>query len=414
MSDTVSVAFRTLIKKGTVPIIMQILPSLNSGGVEQGVIDINKAIVKAGGISIVVSSGGKRVPEITRDGGKHIELPVHSKNIFTMIANIRRLRKIIRNNHVDVVHACSRAPAWSAKAAVRRTNAKYLTSCHIPLKNNFPFKKWYNSSITKGELVITVSNFLSELLENEYHVDPEKLRAIHRGVDLSRYNPSLVSQDRVAMLANQWRVPDDSLVVFLPGRITRIKGHMFVVDALEKLGRKDVFCAFAGKIKGKESYAAELEKYIKDKNLGSQIRLVGTCNDMPSAYTLSSVTLMPTLAPEGFGRIAIEAQAMGRPIIATNHGGACESITHGKTGWLVELDDVDGFAKALEETLSLTEKERKAFAEKSIKHVAENFNNEKMCNSVLDVYAELMDMVSVRVLPSRARLHKDIQKQING
>src|SRR3972149_10306435 len=167
-SGAVSIAFRRFVDSTRAPVFMQVLPALNSGGVEQGVVDINAAIVNAGGHSIVVSSGGKRVHEITRAGGTHITLPVDSKNPLVIAANIVRLRKIIRSCHVDVVHACSRAPAWSAGRAVQGTAAKYVTSCHSAHKITGALKKFYNSSITKGERVIAVSHFLADDLEKNY------------------------------------------------------------------------------------------------------------------------------------------------------------------------------------------------------------------------------------------------------
>ena len=181
--DAVSVSFRAFVDQVHAPVIMQIVPALNSGGVEQGVIDLNAAIVKAGGHSIVVSSGGVRVRDIVKAGGTHITLPVHSKNPLTIAANIARLRKIIRDNNVDIVHACSRAPAWSAGRAVQGTSAKYVTSVHAAHKINNALKRLYNSSITKGERVIAVSHFLADYLEKNYQVDPAECprRASRRG-----------------------------------------------------------------------------------------------------------------------------------------------------------------------------------------------------------------------------------------
>ncbi len=382
--------FAEIVKNGKKPVIMQVVPNLNMGGVEQCVINENKAIVKAGGVSIVVSNGGRRAPEITRDGGKFIELPVHSKNPLTMIKNVKRLRKIIRDNNVDIVNACSRAPAWSAKPACKGTKAIYMTSCHAAHKINFPFKRFYNSSVKRGDLVMVSSNYLGELIEKEYGIESSRIRVVHRGVTLEHYSTEAVTQHRVAQLIKDWRLPDDKLIIFLPARITRIKGHKFVVDAIEKLDRDDIFCAFAGNTDGSEEYAEKLGKYIEKKGLGSKIRLVGRCNDMPAAYNLATVSLMPSLVPEGFGLVAVESQAMGRPIIATNHGGAKESIIPEKTGWLVEPNDAEGLAHTINDALSLTKKQRETFAQAAIKNVQKNFSNKKTCTNVLNIYAELL------------------------
>jgi glycosyltransferase involved in cell wall biosynthesis len=230
--------FKNLVDSGHVPVIMQILPALNSGGVEQGVIDISAAIVRAGGKSIVVSSGGIRVHEITKAGGTHITLPVNSKNPIIMWQNIGRLRKLIRSMDVDIVHPCSRAPAWSAEQAVEGTSARYVTSCHSAHKVKGMFKKFYNASMTKGELVIAVSHSLADYLEEHYPIDPKKIRVIHRGFAIEKFHPNAVTPDRLIKISQAWRIPDGAAVVMLPARITRSKGHMFLIDAIQQLERK--------------------------------------------------------------------------------------------------------------------------------------------------------------------------------
>lgn len=390
MPDKKHKSFAEMVKDGKRPVIMQVVPELNSGGVEQGVIDENKAIVKAGGISIVVAGGGKRVSEIKRDGGIYIELPVHSKNPITMFLNVAKLRKIIIDNNVDVIHACSRAPAWSAQFAVKGTKAKYLTSCHSMHRLNAPFKRFYNSSVLKGELVIAVSYALKDHLLKEYDVDASKLRVVQRGITVDSFKPEAVSQERIVALVNKWRLPEDDMIIILPARVSRSKGHKLLVDAMEKLGRKDVFCAIVGSTEGNDAYVAELEQYIESKGLGNQIRIVGVCTDMPAAYMVGNLITCPSTLPEGFGRIAIEAMAMGKPFIGTNTGGYLETIVHGETGWLIEPGDTESFAKVIEEVLMMTKAERETFSKRAMKRVQENFTNEIMCEKTLSVYAELI------------------------
>jgi glycosyltransferase involved in cell wall biosynthesis len=402
-SASVSAAFGHYVDTVKPPVILQVLPALNSGGVEQGVVDINAAVVKSGGHSIVVSSGGKRVHEITRAGGLHITLPVDSKNPLTIAANIRRLRKIIRKYNVDIVHACSRAPAWSAGRAVHGTAAKYVTSCHAAHKITGALKRFYNSSITKGERVIAVSHFLADMLERDYNVDPAKIRVIHRGVAVEKFHPNSVTPDRLIKVANQWRIPDGASVVMLPGRISRIKGHMFLLDAMQKLRQDDVFCLFVGSDIGNENYRKELEQYIESQGMGGSVRIVNNCNDMPAAYMLSTVVVSPSLVPEGFGRIAVEAQSMGRPVIATDHGGSRETILHNETGWLVAPGDVSGLASALNEAISLDTKQRAMLATRAMGHVMKHFTNEQMCVGTLDVYAELLQEAAAQALPADTR-----------
>ena len=402
--DAISVAFREFISQSHAPVIMQVLPALNSGGVEQGVIDLSAAIVKAGGHSIVVSSGGTRVREIVKAGGTHIVLPVHSKNPLTIATNIARLRKVIRDNNVDIVHACSRAPAWSAGRAVQGTSAKYVTSVHSAHKISGAIKRLYNSSITKGERVITVSHFLADYLEKNYHVDPANIRVVHRGVALEKFHPNSVTPDRLIKVAKQWRVPDGASVIMLPARISRAKGHMFLIDALQQLQQKDFFCLFVGSDIGNENYHRELETYIENSGLAGSVRIVNHCDDMPAAYMLSTVVVAPSLEPEGFGRIAIEAQAMGRPLIATDHGGARETILRDETGWLITPGDVRGLTTALNEALSLDAGQRAKLATHAMSHISAHFTNDTMCAGTLDVYAELLHMANTQALPSNDSL----------
>lgn len=396
--DITSNAFRHFVDTGRAPVVMQIVPALNAGGVEQGVIDINAAVVRAGGTSIVVSAGGLRVHEIAKAGGLHIALPVQSKNPITMYANVGRLRRLIRQHGVDIVHACSRAPAWSAARAVQGTSARFVTSCHAAHKISGNIKRFYNSSIARGERVITVSHFLADYLEQNYKVDPNMIRVIHRGVALEKFHPNSVTPDRLIGLAQKMRIPADAFVVMLPGRLSRIKGHMFMLDAIEALNRRDVFCLFVGTDIGNADYRRELEKYIADKDLGGMVRIVTDCNDMPAAYMISTVVVSPSLVPEGFGRIPIEAQAMGRPVIATDHGGTRETILRDETGWLVQPGDTASLARALQEAINLDPRERAALATRAMAHVAEHFTNEQMCQGTLDVYAEVLSAADSRLL----------------
>ena len=402
--DIVSVAFRNFVECVHAPTILQVLPALNSGGVEQGVIDINAAVVKAGGHSIVVSSGGSREREIVKAGGMHITLPVASKNPITIAVNIGRLRKIIQDCHVDVVHACSRAPAWSAGRAVLGTSARYVTSCHAAHKITGSLKKLYNSSIVRGERVIAVSHFLADILEKTYGIDPALIRVVHRGVAIEKFHPNSVTPERLIKITKQWRIPDGASVIMLPGRISRIKGHMFLIDAMRQLDKKDIFCLFVGTDIGNENYRKELEAYIERNDMGGAVRIVTNCDDMPAAYMLATVVVSPSLVPEGFGRIPVEAQAMGRPVIAMDHGGACETILRNETGWLVAPGDVEQLTEALFDAISLDTRQRAILATRAMSYMAGNFTNEKMCAGTMDVYAELLESNAMRALPSSETL----------
>lgn len=372
------------------PVIMQIIPELSAGGAEQGCIDVAAEIVKAGGKAIVVSNGGNRLHELHRVGAEHINMPVHSKNPFTIWRNAKRLQKIIKKKGVDIVHARSRAPAWSALMACQNTAAHYMSTCHAPYNISGKLKLWYNSSIARGEPVIAISHYVANYLQENFGVNPANIRIIHRGIQLERFHPTAVTPERMITLSRQWRVPDGSNIILLPGRLTRWKGHHVLIEAMEKLQRKDLFCVMIGSDQGRTEYRKELEDTIQEKGLGGQIRIVDHCEDMPSAYMLSSVVISASTDPEGFGRIPVESQAMGRPIIATNHGGAQETIMHGQTGWLVPPGDSDALAEAINQAMSLTPNQRAMLATRAMSHVAEHFTKENMAHKTLDVYAELL------------------------
>lgn len=374
----------------TQPVIMQIIPELGPGGAEQGCIDIAAELVSAGAQAIVVSNGGSRVHELARAGAVHISLPVHTKNPVMMWKNVGQIRKIIQRYGVNIVHARSRAPAWSAYYACRKTPAHFMTTCHAPYNISGETKKFYNSSIAQGERVIAISQFVANYLRENYQLSDDIIRIIPRGIPMDRFHPTAVTAQRMIALSQQWRIPDGANIVMLPGRLTRWKGHHVLIDALARLNRPDIFCVIIGSDQGRKEYRAELENFIQEKGLGGNVRLVDHCQDMPAAYMLSTVTICPSTDPEGFGRVPAEAQAMGRPIIASNHGGAQETIIHGQTGWLVEPSNPAELANAIEEALALTPTQRAMLATRAMAHIAANFTKDQMADKTLNVYAELM------------------------
>jgi glycosyltransferase involved in cell wall biosynthesis len=374
----------------TRPVIMQIIPVLGPGGAEQGCIDIAAEIASSGAQAIVVSNGGPRVPELTRIGAMHINLPVDSKNPFMIWRNARTLRKIIKRYNVNIVHARSRAPAWSAWMACRKTKAHFMTTCHAPYKIQSKWKRRYNSIIARGERVIAISGMIADYLRENYDIDPSKIRVIHRGIALEKFHPTSVTPERLIKLSSQWRIPDGANIVMMPGRLTRWKGHSVLIDAIAGLGRPDVFCLMIGADQGRTEYRRELEETIHKKNLQGRVRIVDHCADMPSAYMLATVVVSASIEPEGFGRIAVEAQAMGRPTIATDHGGSKETIRRGETGWLVKPGDSESLARAITEALALSPHQRAVLATRAMSHVAEYFTREHMADKTMDVYAELL------------------------
>ncbi len=372
------------------PVIMQIIPELGAGGAEQGCIDIAAEIVKAGAKAIVVSNGGYRVSELARAGAIHIDMPVHSKNPVIMWKNVARLKKIIKRHNVGIVHARSRAPAWSAWRACKGTDAHFITTCHAPYNISGEAKRIYNTSIANGEIIIAISDFVAQYLQDNYGVEPERIRTIHRGIPIERFHPTAVTAERMIDLATQWRIPDGANIIMMPGRITRWKGHHILIAAMAKLNRPDVFCVIIGSDQGRTEYRQELDQYIEEQGLGTQIRIVEQCHDMPAAYMLSTVVVSASTDPEGFGRIPVEAQAMGRPIIASDHGGARETILRGETGWHVPPSDPDALAQAMHEALSLDPSQRAILATRSMAHVAAHFTKDIMADKTLSVYAEVL------------------------
>ncbi len=377
---------------GRMATVMQVLPALVQGGVERGTVEIAGAIVEAGGRAIVVSAGGPMVHDLTRVGAEHVILPVASKNPLTMYNNIGHLQKLIRKFNVDIVHVRSRAPAWSSWRAARRAGVHFVTTFHGTYSAGNWFKRYYNSVMCRGERVIAISNFIAGHLRRLYGVEASRIRVIYRGVDLERFDAARVSAERVVALANDWRLSDGLPVVMLPGRLTRWKGQTIFIEAIARLGRRDIRCLLVGSHQGREGYKSELEALIEHHNLGEIVRIVENCRDMPAAYMLTDVVVSASTDPEAFGRVVAEAQALGRPVIAPDHGGARETVIDGQTGWLVPPGDIDALKEAIDRALKLDAPARKRIADKAIKNVRDHFSKKSMCAKTLDVYNEVLHL----------------------
>ena len=370
------------------PAVLQVLPSLITGGVERGTIEMAQALVAAGWQAVVASSGGPLVREIERAGARHVTLPLASKNPLVMRANISRLVEVIEQHTIDIVHARSRAPAWSALWATRRTGRHFVTTFHNAYGEGSRLKHVYNSVMAKGERVIAISDFVGTHVAQVYGVSSDRLRVIPRGVDFVRFAPDHIGAERLVTLARQWQLPDGAPVVMLPGRLTRWKGQLVLIEAIALLGRSDVRCLFVGS--GDARYRRELEAHAAKLGLGGAVEIVDECRDMPAAYMLADVVVSASTSPEGFGRVVVEAQAMGRPVVATSHGGARETVVPGSTGWLVPPGDSRALAEAVAEALKLGPEERLAHAARAIEHVRRNFDTAIMAARTLDVYEEVL------------------------
>jgi glycosyltransferase involved in cell wall biosynthesis len=379
------------------PVVLQVLPALGPGGAERGAVDVAAAIVAAGGTALVASAGGPLERDLLRAGARHITLPLDSKNPFQIRANARRLAHLVRRYRVDIVHARSRAPGWSALMAARRTRRPFLTTFHGTYNESGRLKHLYNSVMARGDLVIAISEHIAELIVARYGTEPERIRLIPRGIDLLQFDPGKVGLGRLLTLWRQWRLEESMPVVMLPGRLTRWKGQMVLIEALARLGRTDIRCVLVGSDQGRTGYREELEARIQALGIGEVMRIVDHCADMPAAYMLADVVVSASIDPEAFGRVVVEAQAMGRPVIATGHGGSRETVIEGETGWFVAPGDPDELAERLAFALQLEPEEREAMAASAIEHVRANFDKDVMCARTLTVYDELLAGLGGRV-----------------
>lgn len=376
---------------GLAPVILQVLPSLGGGGVERGTVEMTAALSEVGWTALVVSSGGPMVREIERTGGRHIQMPVHSKNPFVMRKNASRLAGVINEYGVDLIHARSRAPAWSAFKAARRTGTPFVTTVHGPYGFGLPFKRLYNSVMTRGDRVIAISEFIrGYILENYKNVDPDRIRLIHRGVNTDIFDPAKTTAARVIQLTTEWRIPDGVPVVMLAGRLTRWKGHKILFKALAELKDRPLRCLIVGDDQGRTAYRRELDAVVEKLGLQSIVHIVGNCRDMAAAYKLSDVVVSASTEPEAFGRVVAEAQAIGKPVIAPNHGAAPEILLPEITGWLAPPGDSHALAQALGMALDLDTEARERLAQAAIARVRDNFTTRKMCDATIAVYRELL------------------------
>lgn len=383
------------------PVVLQVLPSLETGGggVERATIDIAAAITASGAPAFVASAGGQLVSELDRRGATHITLPLASKNPVVMRRNVQRLVDIIEQYGINIVHARSRAPAWSARAAARQTGCSFITTFHGTYNYGTggagAWKKRYNAVMADGDLVIANSHFIADHLRTHYGVPEERIRIVPRGIDLNVFDPARTKVARVVDLASRWNLPDDASVVMLPGRLTRWKGQSLFIDALAMLKARlgadnfKIVGLLVGSDQGREAYRAELEEKIRDKGLAGQVQLLGHCADMAAAYMLTDVVVSASTDPEAFGRVVAEAQAMGRPVVVADHGGGAEQVIAGETGWLFTPRDASSLADALSAALEIDAASRERLANKAIQHVRRHYTKSGMCAATLDIYAEL-------------------------
>ena len=374
--------------------ILQVTPALDAGGVEQTTLDMASAIVAAGGRALVASAGGRLEDDLARRGGRLIRLPLDRKAPATLLVNAGRLARIIRQERVDLVHVRSRAPAFSALQAAKRTGVPVVGTYHGVYNAKSAIKRWYNGVMTRGALTIANSGFTRDHVLSAHRIDPAKVITIPRGVDLTRFDPAAVALERVEAIRAAWGVgPDERRpVLLLAGRLTRWKGQALVIDALARLkgeGREAIL-VLAGDDQGRTAYTIELRAKAAAAGLTEAVRFVGHVTDMPAAYLACDIALSASLDPEAFGRTAVEPQAMGRPILAADHGATSETVLDGQTGWLVTPGDVGAWARAIGEAIDAGPELRAQMGQAGRLRVEALYSMDRMTERTLEVYARLL------------------------
>lgn len=371
-------------------VIAQILPALEIGGVERGTIEIAAALQKEGIKNYVISNGGRMVPELERLGVEHITLPVHSKNPFRMYMNARKIAKIAKEKGFTLMHVRSRAPAWAVKWASQMTKIPFMTTFHGVYGIKPAIKKYYNIVMTQGVRMIAISNHVKNQVLRDYQMDESKIRLVYRGADTAKFNPALISQDQIADLMMQYHIPTDKPIIMLQGRLTHWKGQLAMIEALTKMTHKELTVLFIGHHQGRMDYYNELNEKIKALPKETTVLTFAvTGKEMPTVLALSDIAVSASLKPEPFGRAMPEAQAMGKIVVAFNHGGAAETVKDCETGFLVPPCDTDALAQKLDDILDMPLEERQKIGQNAIRSVHENFSVQTMQEQTLSVYKEI-------------------------
>jgi glycosyltransferase involved in cell wall biosynthesis len=379
--------------------LLQVTPELETGGAEQTTIDVAHGVIAQGGKALVATKGGRMAARLEADGGRLAQMPAQSKNPLVMLGNAARLVDLIRREKVSLVHARSRAPAFSALWAAHATKVPFVATYHGVYNAKSNLKRWYNAVMTKGDLVIANSEFTRAHVIAEHGVSPDRVVAIPRGVDLSRFEPGLVVCDRVKSLAQSWGVsPEDRrLKVLLAGRLTRWKGQALIIEAMARLKAVDdtrILLLLVGDDQGRKAYRAELEHMIAQAGLEDSVKLVGHCDDMPAAYLVADLAIAPSLEPEAFGRTAVEPQVMGKPVMAADHGAARETVVPGETGWLVAPGDVEAWAQALSNACDAGAARRQTMGAAARSRARKLYSVDAMVEATLKVYARVLETKS--------------------
>jgi glycosyltransferase involved in cell wall biosynthesis len=379
--------------------VLQVIPRMRAGGAELGCLQIAEALVKAGHRSLVASEGGQMAGQLVTAGAEHITLPLATKNPFGLLLNASRLAKIIRNEHVSIVHARSRAPAWSALLAARRTKTAFVTTYHSEYSELGRLKKFYNGVMARSDTVIAVSDYMAHLIRTRYRTPEERIAIIHRAFDPARFDPALVSPERTAAVRRLMGASEGKRVLLLAGRITPRKAQHHLVEALGLLkseGLAPLVCVLAGENE-KPEFREALERRAAQLGVGNWLRFPGHVRDMPAAYAVTDIALNIS-EYEGLPRVAIEAQAMGVPMIVSDTGPGREVAltppdvaTDQASGLRVPFGEPARLASAIRTMLSWTDEQRKTAGARGAAHVRRKFTLEQMTSKTLAVYRQVMN-----------------------
>ena len=379
--------------------VLQVIPKLGFGGAETGCYDLAHYLAEKGCNSFIATSGGKLLKFVKKNKVKIFRLPVHSKNPFLIILNAIILSILILINNINIVHARSRAPAWACYLACLITRRNFVTTFHgtYNFKNNL--KKFYNSIMLRSKLTIAGSNFIFNHINenyNEYLNRKKKLRVIFRGINIDYYNQRNISILKQEKIKKEWELSPGKFTILMPGRLTYWKGQEKLIEALniliEDYSNSNFQAVVLGSDQGRKVYKKKLINLVQRYRLGRKIKFIEHCKEMPLAYSLADVVVSASVEPEAFGRVSVEAQAMGKPVIASDLGGSKETILKGRSGFLYKHDDPRQLAKTLNAVIELDQDSLNSIGNEGRKNITKKFDVEAMCDSTLREYKKLLDI----------------------
>ena len=378
--------------------VLQVIPKLGYGGAETGCYDIAHYLPENKCKSFIVTSGGELVKYIDKEKVKLIRLPVHSKNPLLIFINSIILIGIILFYNISIVHARSRAPAWSCLLATKLTNRKFVTTFHGTYNFSGKLKKFYNSVMVRSDLIIAGSNFIfSHIKENysEYFKSKKKFLVIFRGINVDYFDSSTKLDVDKNKLLDKWGINKEKKIILVPGRLTSWKGQELLIEALNlvkiELGYEAFHVVILGSDQGRNLYKKKLIRLTEQYRLTNQIKFIDHCNDMALAYKASDIVISPSIEPEAFGRVAVEAQSMEKLIIASNIGGSNETIINEKTGLLFESGDAKSLSEKIIRAITMDETSLELLGKEGRKNIIKKFNVEKMCFSTYSEYKRLLN-----------------------